>query len=230
MGCMCTTREKPLEEEAPEPKSLSLHRSPLSKSASFPHLHTLTKPLASYYRPLPSHFTFHNMTLVEYQDSQLSCFLRTYPKPGPMVVEKARVKIAHDAQNLSGLDHPHIARWLEVMEDSRNFYIVTEALWGGEVFQFLANRVSIPENLASRLLSQVLLALCYTHSLLIPHTSLQPHHLLFKSSPSDVNLHIKITGFEDARSFCRVRESSTSISPYIAPEVYAGRAEELSDI
>jgi serine/threonine protein kinase len=144
-----------------------------------------------------------------------------------MIVEKARSQAAADIELLSKLDHPHVIKWLEVLEDKKNFYVVTEALLGGELLTFLSNRVSITESLACRVLSQVLLGLSYCHRQGVPHLSLHPNLLHFKSAPKDDVLHLKIAGFERARNFRAPREAG--VSPYTAPEVYNGRAEAKSD-
>ena len=213
-----------------ESSPVKLDEPSLKKAAQvWPQLKVLQKPLTSMYHTLPSQAsnTRSNMTLVEYQPSLQLCFLRTYPKPGPMIVEKARAQAAADTDLLTGLDHPHVIKCLEVLEDKKNFYVVTEALVGNEVLDFLSNRVSVTESLACRVLGQVLLGLAYTHAQGVPHLCLHPNLLLFKSAPKDEVLHLKIAGFEESRGF---RTKGRGVVPYTAPEIYGGRAEVKSDV
>lgn len=227
MGCSCTTRDKKIEELEDESAPVKLDST--KPAVSYPQLKALHKPLAFTYHAIsvqPSSMR-SNMTVVEHQSSQQLCFLCTYPKPGPMIVEKARMQAAADIELLSKLDHPHVIKWLEVLEDKKNFYVVTEALLGGELLTFLSNRVTITEALACRMLSQVLLGLSYSHRQGVPHLSLHPNLLHFKSAPKDDVLHLKIAGFERAKNFRTPKEAG--VSPYTAPEVYSGKAGEKSD-
>ena len=57
-----------------------------------------------------------------------------------MIVEKARAQAAPDMDLLTGLDHPHVVKCLEVLEDKKNFYVVTEALVRDEDTNRLGNR------------------------------------------------------------------------------------------
>ena len=128
-----------------ESSPVKLDEPSLKKAAQvWPQLKVLQKPLTSMYHTLPSQAsnTRSNMTLVEYQPSLQLCFLRTYPKPGPMIVEKARAQAAADTDLLTGLDHPHVIKCLEVLEDKKNFYVVTEALVRDEDTNRLGNRTA----------------------------------------------------------------------------------------
>ena len=48
--------------------------------------------------------------------------------------ETEKTKLRNEVMILKGLDHPNILKVYEFYEDKRNFYIVTELLTGGELF------------------------------------------------------------------------------------------------
>jgi len=52
---------------------------------------------------------------------------------------------------------------IEILEDDTNFYIVSELLEGGELFDRIIEVQQFSEAKAARILNQVLLALNYMH-------------------------------------------------------------------
>lgn len=50
------------------------------------------------------------------------------------------------------MDHPNVINIVEVYEDTRNFYIVTELCEGGELFDFIIETKSLSEPLAANIM------------------------------------------------------------------------------
>ena len=57
----------------------------------------------------------------------------------------------------------------EVFEDSQYYYIVTELLTGGEIYQKIVEDAKISENLTATLIQQAFMALNYCHKKNIIH-------------------------------------------------------------
>ena len=57
----------------------------------------------------------------------------------------------------------------EVFEDSLYYYIVTELLTGGEIYQKIVEEAKLSENLTSTLIKQAFQALNYCHQKHIIH-------------------------------------------------------------
>lgn len=57
-----------------------------------------------------------------------------------------------ELQNLHDLNHPHIMHVNEIMEDDDNYYIITEILEGGELFDRIIDVKSFSENKAAHIL------------------------------------------------------------------------------
>ena len=90
--------------------------------------------------------------------------------------------------------HPHIMRIYELMEDEDNYYIVSEFLEGGELFDRIVSLRTFRESKASYVIYQILLALNYIHKKGIMHRDLKPENILLESSDVD-NLNIKLSDF-----------------------------------
>lgn len=108
----------------------------------------------------------------------------------------------------------------ELLEDDENFYIVTEILEGGELFDRLISLGSFSEAKAGFLVKQVLLALSYMHGQNIAHRDLKPENILLESS-SDKKLEVKIADFGFSCLFDPKQGLDTILgSPlYMAPEL-----------
>lgn len=85
------------------------------------------------------------------------------------------------------------------MEDSRNFYIVTELLTGGNLMENIrGNKKQVfTETKAAYVINQMLLALNFMHSKNIMHRDLKPENVLVEDCsdlPPD-EMYIKLTDF-----------------------------------
>ena len=53
---------------------------------------------------------------------------------------------------LKNSDHPHIVKIFEMYEDSKNYYIVSELLSGGELFEVISMMANFNEKIAANLI------------------------------------------------------------------------------
>jgi calcium-dependent protein kinase len=60
-------------------------------------------------------------------------------------------------------------RIFELLEDEAHYYIVSELLQGGELYERIVKMKHFNENNAAKIINQVLLALNYMHSKKIIH-------------------------------------------------------------
>jgi len=82
----------------------------------------------------------------------------------------------------------------EIMEDSDNYYIVTEILEGGELFDRIIEVKKFNELNAAHILEQVLKAINYMHKKNLTHRDLKPENILLESKEMD-KLDVKIADF-----------------------------------
>lgn len=67
------------------------------------------------------------------------------------------------------IQHPLIVDLIDVFEDAEKIYIVTEYIQGGEMFNYLVERVFIAEDEAALITYQLLYAINYIHECGIVH-------------------------------------------------------------
>jgi serine/threonine protein kinase len=82
----------------------------------------------------------------------------------------------------------------EMLEDELNFYIVTELLEGGELFDKIIEVGQFTEIKAAHIVHQVVLALNYMHSQNMCHRDLKPENILLESK-SDEDMQAKLCDF-----------------------------------
>ena len=59
----------------------------------------------------------------------------------------------NEIEVLKSIDHPHVVKIYEVVEDSKNYHIVTELLSGGELLDFMLNQDTITEATAAAIMT-----------------------------------------------------------------------------
>jgi calcium-dependent protein kinase len=89
--------------------------------------------------------------------------------------------LGNEINILRSLDHPHIIKLFEIYQDSANIFMITEFLGGGELFDVLLKKRCFNENIAAKIIKQVLLAINYLHNKKIVHRDLKPENLMLIS-------------------------------------------------
>ena len=64
---------------------------------------------------------------------------------------------------LQSTDHPHIVRVMELLEDDSKFYIVSELVSGGELYDYIIKKKKLAERSSASIIKQILLAINYMH-------------------------------------------------------------------
>eukprot|EP00397_Hematodinium_sp_SG-2012_P026466 GEMP01027729.1.p1 GENE.GEMP01027729.1~~GEMP01027729.1.p1 ORF type:complete len:438 (+),score=70.89 GEMP01027729.1:783-2096(+) len=122
---------------------------------------------------------------------------------------------------LRDLDHPNILRLYATFEDQHNLYLVMEYCAGGELLDALLEETQFTEELARRVMKQILYAVEYLHHNHVCHRDLKPENILLSNKclwESD----IKIVDFGTALAFDPNTPSMTTkicTLHYVAPEI-----------
>ena len=116
--------------------------------------------------------------------------------------------------------HPHIMSVNELLEDEDCFYIASELLEGGELFDRIVEKGNFSEENAAHVLMQVLQAICYMHNKNIAHRDLKPENILLEFNDAD-KLDVKISDFGFACFFDPQNGLDTVLGSamYMAPEI-----------
>lgn len=125
---------------------------------------------------------------------------------------------------LKKCSHPNIMNVNEILEDNNNYYIVSELLEGGELFDRILEVSKFDEMKAAFIIKQVLLAINYMHQKNITHRDLKPENILLEHQDKD-RLEIKISDFGFS-CFFDPKDGLDLVlgSPlYMAPEIIKGQ-------
>jgi len=138
--------------------------------------------------------------------------------PKSTIAPKDSGKLMEEVRLLSHLDHPNILKLYRLIEDDKNYYIVTELLTGGELFDRILQNGHLTEQGAASIMRQVLSAVAYCHRFGVVHRDLKPENILFDTMSDDT---IKVIDFGLAQAFKPNQRMHGVIGTayYIAPEV-----------
>lgn len=116
------------------------------------------------------------------------------------------------------MDHPHVARLVDVYESESRLNLVMECMEGGELFERVRAKKRFSEADTVVALRQMFLAVNYLHTQGIVHRDLKLENFLYEKKDSD---HLKLIDF----GFSHVWEPNTKMKlscgtlNYVAPEV-----------
>ena len=96
---------------------------------------------------------------------------------------------------LTELIHPSIMRLHDTFIDDEHYYLVTEYLSGGELFNRIAEKSTYIEKEAQDVCSIVLDAVDHCHARRITHRDIKPENLLLLNRDDDMTLKIADFGF-----------------------------------
>jgi len=144
-----------------------------------------------------------------------------------------REKFIAEVSILAKLDHPNIMKIFELYEDSHKFYVVSELIRGGELFDYITKKPSLSETFAANIMKQVLAAVNYLHKQGIVHRDLKPENVMLEQEPETVEqLNLKLIDFGTSVSVPesgRLREAIGTMY-YMAPEVLDRRYDSKCDV
>ncbi|CAD8049153.1 unnamed protein product [Paramecium primaurelia] len=146
------------------------------------------------------------------------------------IIKEEEQRLFSEMNILKNLDHPHIVKLFELYQDENNYYLVTEYLSGGELFDRIKKMSSFSESIAADYIRQILLATLYCHEQNIVHRDLKPENIIFISE--DPQSQLKVIDFGTSRKFDNQKVMSKRLGTpyYIAPEVLGHSYTEKCDI
>ncbi|CAK57234.1 unnamed protein product (macronuclear) [Paramecium tetraurelia] len=146
------------------------------------------------------------------------------------LIKEDEQKMFSEMNLLKNLYHPNIVKLYELYQDSNNYYLITEYLSGGELFERIKKMNQFTEKRASDLMRQILMAIVYCHEKKIVHRDLKPENILFSGTEPDALL--KIIDFGCSRRFNSQKNMTKRLGTpyYIAPEVLNHNYNEKCDV
>jgi calcium-dependent protein kinase len=154
--------------------------------------------------------------------------VKTIPKSQMKNIERFKQEIAI----MKMMDHPNIIKLFETFEDHRNIYLVMELCSGGELFDKIIESGHFSEVQAAILMQQIIRAIYYMHENRVCHRDLKPENFLFMTKDSIEKNLLKIIDFGLSCKFeaGAVLTTKAGTPYYVAPQVLAGKYDQLSDL
>lgn len=128
---------------------------------------------------------------------------------------------------LKGSDSPYIIKMYGIYHEPKEqmFYIVTEYVSGGELFERIIQKEYYNENDARKLTYTIAQALKYCHDRGVVHRDLKPENILLLSMEDDNS--IKVADFGFAKQYDTSTDdalvTSCGTPGYVAPEILNGK-------
>lgn len=143
------------------------------------------------------------------------------------ILEKERIKteldfqrVIREIQILKLLQNDHIVKLYEVIDTSRNVYIVTEFIEGGELFGVVERRVKLTEPEACKYFRQMCSAVQYCHSHKICHRDLKLENILVTKED---NVKIIDFGLSNILAADYKLKTQCGSPSYASPEMLLGK-------
>ncbi len=130
---------------------------------------------------------------------------------------------------LQSINNAYIIKFYELYEEPNSIYIVMEYCSGGEVFDKILSSSKFTEIESANIVSMLLKALQYLHTLGIVHCDVKPQNVMFASNSLDSI--VKLIDF----NLCKFKSEGEDLSPngtpeYLAPEIIEGHFSTASDM
>jgi len=123
---------------------------------------------------------------------------------------------------LKELNHGHIIRLYDTFEDMSEYYLVTEMMTGGELFDRIVAKSYYSEKEARDVCKILFSALAYCHSKKVAHRDLKPENLLLVSQDDDLQIKIADFGFAKKVTSDECLLTQCGTPGYVAPEILEG--------
>ncbi|AJR99180.1 Rck1p [Saccharomyces cerevisiae YJM1418] len=97
----------------------------------------------------------------------------------------SRKKVLNEVaiHKLVSKNNPHCTKFIAFQESANYYYLVTELVTGGEIFDRIVQLTCFSEDLARHVITQVAIAIKHMHYMGIVHRDVKPENLLFEPIP-----------------------------------------------
>lgn len=124
---------------------------------------------------------------------------------------------------LRDLSHPNIIQLYDAFNEPLHYYLVTEVMNGGELFDRIVQKEAYNEKEARDVCKILFDAIGYCHDQNVAHRDLKPQNLLLMSQADDLTIKIADFGFAKkvTSDYCLTTQCGSP--EYVAPEILLGK-------
>lgn len=140
------------------------------------------------------------------------------------ILEKSKIhdkeeleRVEKEIKYLKTLNHPNIIQIYEIIENSKNFYIVMEYANNGELFNYIVKKEKLNELEASYFFSQIIHGIAEIHKYKICHRDIKPENILLTNK----NI-LKIIDFGLSNQYDKYLSTPCGSPCYASPEMIHG--------
>ncbi|OQR82902.1 calcium/calmodulin-dependent protein kinase [Achlya hypogyna] len=127
--------------------------------------------------------------------------------------------LAFEVNTLKKLRHPNIITLYDIYEDPACFYLVTEFMEGGELFERLVAKTYYTQRDAKEVIATLLRAIKYCHDSGIAHRDLKPENILLASPTDDSTIKLGDFGLAISHNNSQSMTTRCGSPIYTAPEI-----------
>lgn len=133
------------------------------------------------------------------------------------------IALKDEIEVLKDMEHRHIIRLHDVFEEPQHYFMVTEKMMGGELFDRIVQKSYYNEKEARDTCEILFSAIHYCHKKKVAHRDLKPENLLLTSERDDSD--IKIADFGFAKRVLQPKSLTTQCGTpgYVAAEILEGK-------
>lgn len=147
------------------------------------------------------------------QQVAIKCIAKKNLSPEDETALKQEVEI------LQNLDHPHILKCYGFYDEPGMFYLPTEIMEGGELFDRIVKKTYYNEKEARDLIMILISTIGYCHSKNIVHRDLKPENLLLAGFEDDSHIKLADFGFAIQTDGYVSLKTQCGTPGYVAPEI-----------
>lgn len=124
---------------------------------------------------------------------------------------------------LQDMEHKHIIRLYDVFEEPQHYFLVTEKMMGGELFDRIVQKSYYNEKEARDTCAILFSAIHYCHKKRVAHRDLKPENLLLTSENDDSDIKIADFGFAKRVKEPKSLTTQCGTPGYVAAEILEGK-------
>jgi serine/threonine protein kinase len=150
----------------------------------------------------------------------IKCIKRAQLSSEDLTALVAEVKILREMQ------HPHIVKLYDVFQEDKYFFLVTEYMPGGELFERIVKKNFYSEREARDLVKVLLDTIAFCHDADVVHRDLKPENLLLSSLEDDADIKLADFGFAKKSAIQNGDAglvTACGTPGYVAPEILASK-------